>query len=40
VPAEAGLQWIGNAAECRDIIRQLVEGPEAVAQAPAAARVD
>jgi hypothetical protein len=38
VPAEAGLQWISNAAECRDIIRQLVEGPETVAQAPAAPR--
>jgi hypothetical protein len=40
VPAEAGLAWIANAAECRDIIRQLIEGPEAVAQAPAAPRAD
>jgi hypothetical protein len=38
VPAEAGLEWISNAEQCRDIVRQLVEGPETVAQAPAAAR--
>jgi hypothetical protein len=40
VPADAGLQWISNAAECRDIVRQLVEGPETVAQAPAAPRAE
>jgi hypothetical protein len=38
VPAEAGLEWISNAEQCRDIVRQLVEGPETVAQAPAAPR--
>ncbi|CRI68006.1 conserved exported hypothetical protein [Thiocapsa sp. KS1] len=36
VPAEAGLEWIGNATQCRDIVRQLVEGPSVVPQAPAA----
>lgn len=40
VPAEAGLEWIHNADQCRDMVRQLVEGPESVAQAPAAPRPD
>ncbi|WP_373510910.1 hypothetical protein [Thiocapsa sp.] len=40
VPAEAGLEWISNAAQCRDIVRELVEGPAAVAQAPAAPRAN
>ncbi|MBK1645654.1 hypothetical protein CKO25_13555 [Thiocapsa imhoffii] len=38
VPAEAGLDWISNAAQCRDIIRKLMEGPETVAQSAAAPR--
>ncbi|MCG6896807.1 MAG: hypothetical protein LJE61_05155 [Thiocapsa sp.] len=38
VPAEAGLEWIHTADQCRDMVRQLVEGPEHVAQAPAAPR--
>lgn len=32
IPANTGLVWIEDSSQCRDMVRQLVEGPETMAQ--------
>lgn len=34
VTTQTGLQWISSAEECRNIIRQLEQGPDTIVQTP------